>query len=86
MKEEIGANATSLIDLGEVHSSTGCLDEVHKLYLAHINGIGTPEKHEAISSIELLPLDRFEAMAESGQITDGPTLAAFLRARLRGYL
>lgn len=86
LKEEIGADATSLIDLGEVHSSTGCLDEVHKLYLAHIDGIGAPEKHEAIIGIELLPPDRFEKMVESGQITDGPTLAAFLKARLRGYL
>lgn len=86
LREEIGANALSLFDLGEVHSSTGCLDEVHRLYLAQIDGIGEPEKHEAITGVDLVPLDQFEKMIENGQVTDGPTLAAFLRARLRGYL
>ena len=84
--EEIGARPTELIDLGELHSTTGCLDEEHQLYLARIEGLGAADRHEAIESIKLLPIPVVERMIADGEITDGPTLALFLRARLRGYL
>jgi ADP-ribose pyrophosphatase len=84
--EEIGARAIELIDLGELHSTTGCLDEEHQLYLARIEALGPADRHEAIESIKVLPVPAVERMIADGQITDGPTLALFLRARLRGYL
>ena len=84
--EEIGARPTELIDLGELHSTTGCLDEEHQLYLARIETLGAADRHEAIESIKLLPIPVVERMIADGEITDGPTLALFLRARLRGYL
>jgi len=84
--EEIGARPTELIDLGELHSTTGCLDEEHQLYLARIESLGAADRHEAIESIKLLPIPVVERMIADGEITDGPTLALFLRARLRGYL
>jgi len=84
--EEIGARPIELIDLGELHSTTGCLDEEHQLYLARIEALGAADRHEAIESIKVLPIPAVERMIADGQITDGPTLALFLRARLRGYL
>ena len=84
--EEIGARPIEVIDLGEVHSTTGCLDEEHQLYLARIEALGTADRHEAIESIKVLPIPAVERMIGDGAITDGPTLALFLRARLRGYL
>ena len=84
--EEIGARPVELVDLGELHSTTGCLDEEHQLYLARIEALGTADRHEAIESIKVLPIPAVERMIADGQITDGPTLALFLRARLRGYL
>ena len=84
--EETGAVASALVDLGELHSSTGCLDEVHQLFLARIDRVGLPDKHEAVTALETIPVARFEAMIGDGTITDGPTLALFLRARLRGAL
>jgi ADP-ribose diphosphatase len=84
--EEIGAKPSELIDLGELHSTTGCLDEAHQLYLARITAVGAPDKHESIESIKVLPIPAVERLIADGQITDGPTLALFLRARLRGYL
>jgi ADP-ribose pyrophosphatase len=59
---------------------------MHQLYLARIAGIGTPDKHEAIERIEVLPIAEVERLIADGRITDGPTLALFLRARLRGYI
>jgi ADP-ribose pyrophosphatase len=84
--EEIGSAAIDLIDLGQLHSTTGCLDEEHQLYLARIDAVGRPDLHEAIERIDLFPIDEVERMIADGTITDGPTLALFLRARLRGYL
>jgi ADP-ribose pyrophosphatase len=84
--EEIGSKPSELIDLGELHSTSGCLDETHQLYLARIGAVGTPDRHEAIESIKVLPVATVERLIAEGQITDGPTLALFLRARLRGYL
>jgi ADP-ribose pyrophosphatase len=84
--EEIGAKPVELIDLGELHSTTGVFDELHQLYLAKIVSVGSPDRHEAIESIRVLPIPTVEELIASGDITDGPTLALFLRARLRGYL
>ena len=84
--EEIGARATEMIELGDMHSTTGCLDEVHHLYMARVRGIGAPDKHEAIVEFCSLTVEETERRIAAGDITDGPTLALFLRARLRGHL
>jgi ADP-ribose pyrophosphatase len=86
LMEEIGAKPISLEDLGELHSTTGCLDELHRLYLARIDAVGAPDQHEAIESLKVLPVATVEQLIASGEITDGPTLALFLRAKLRGHL
>jgi ADP-ribose pyrophosphatase len=84
--EEIGSSGSELVDLGELHSTTGCLDEAHQLFLARIDAVGAPDKHEAIESIKVLPIREVERLIAEGHITDAPTLGLFLRARLRGYL
>jgi ADP-ribose pyrophosphatase len=84
--EEIGSRSSELIDLGELHATTGCLDETHHLYLGRIDAVGVPDKHEAIESIKVLSISTVERLIAEGEITDGPTLALFLRARLRGLL
>jgi ADP-ribose pyrophosphatase len=84
--EEIGANAAELIDLGYLHSTTGCLDEAHHLYMARIDRLGVPDKHEAIVEFCTLTVEDTERKIDAGDITDGPTLALFLRARLRKLL
>jgi ADP-ribose pyrophosphatase len=86
LSEEIGADAGELIDLGFLHSTTGCLDEEHHLYIARIETVGAPEKHEAILELTHLTVREMEAGISSSAITDGPTLALFLRARLQGLL
>jgi ADP-ribose pyrophosphatase len=86
LREEIGSSAGKLIDLGTLHSTTGCLDEEHQLYLARIESIGRPDIHEAITAVRTLPVGETERLIATGAITDGPTLALFLRARLLGHV
>ena len=84
LKEEIGASVTALHDLGEFHPSAGVIAESMKLYLAHIDRIGELETHEAITGVEVLTAAQADELIARGEVTDGPTLAAYLRARLRG--
>jgi ADP-ribose diphosphatase len=86
LQEEIGSTAEELIDLGELHSTTGCLDEAHHLYMARIGRVGIPDRHEAIVEFCSFTVGETERRIADGTITDGPTLALFLRARLRGHL
>jgi hypothetical protein len=71
--------------LGTLHSTTGCLDRNFTCISALNETVGRPDKHEAIESIRVLPIPTVEQLIAEGEITDGPTLALFLRARLRGY-
>lgn len=84
--EEIGARPKHMTGLGMLHSSTGCLNETYHLFLADIDGIGDLETHEAITEVRLLQKSEMEAMIVDGRITDGPTLVAFLRAKLAGLV
>jgi ADP-ribose pyrophosphatase len=84
--EEMGTPPLELTDLGELHSTSGCIDEILHLYLARIGDVGRPDQHEAIAAIEVLPVPTVEQLVAEGRITDAPTLALFLRARLRGYV
>lgn len=86
LMEEIGAQTIDLVDLGEFHPSAGVIAESMKLFLVRIAGIGDLERHEAISGIEIVSPTEAEAMIVRGDVTDGPTLVAYLRAKLRGYL
>jgi ADP-ribose pyrophosphatase len=86
LREEIGAAAIEMIDLGTLHSTTGCLDEAHHLYMARIDRLGVPDRHEAIVEFCSFTVEETGRKIADGTITDGPTLALFLRARLRGLL
>jgi 8-oxo-dGTP pyrophosphatase MutT (NUDIX family) len=78
--EEIGAAAEELVDLAEVSMTSGIVGETMRLFLARIGSIGAPDRHEAIARIVTCSVDETERMIISGEISDGPTLAAFLRA------
>lgn len=86
LAEEIGAEGIELFDMGILHSSTGCLDETYHLYLARVASIGAPDIHEAIGELRLVSVEETESLIAKGELTDGPTLACFLRGRLRGHL
>lgn len=81
LMEETGLVAESMAPLGILHPSPGVFDEVIHLYLATglSQGEAAPEDYEEISCVRI-PLDEALAMAAEGQITDGKTIAALLRA------
>lgn len=79
--EETGLLAESVAPLGIVHPSPGVMDEVVHLYLATglSQGDAKPEEYEEIDCVRL-PLQDALNRAANGEITDGKTIAALMRA------
>ena len=84
--EEIGAVAGELTDLGELATASGIVGEVMRLFFARIGSIGAPDRHEAIGSIVCCTIEETERMILNGAISDAPTLATYLRAKLAGLV
>ena len=84
--EEIGGRADDVVALGEVHSSSGITNERSETFLARLIELGQPDRHEAVRRIDVLGVENFRRKVAAGEITDGPTLAAYTQAAARGLL
>ena len=85
LREETGAEATHWQPLGAVLPSPGCYGEVLHLYLARDLTFGAthPDADEFLQ-VRRLPFDTLLAQCLSGEIEDGKTVAAVLKAKLLG--
>lgn len=83
LKEEIGAQAGELIDLGAIYPSPGFCQEVLYLYLARNLTYGDccPDEDEFLE-LERVPFDRLAGQVMGGEIKDGKTVAAVLKAKI----
>ena len=81
MAEETGLSARELIPLGCFYPSPGVFDEVIHLYLGTglSQGKSQPEHYEEIAT-ERMPIGEALRLAATGEIRDGKTIAALLRA------
>ena len=82
LEEEIGYRANQLTLLANIHPAIGFTDEKIWLYLAE----ELTETAQALEASEVLTLQRVPAedvftMAENGEISDGKSVCALLRAR-----
>ena len=85
LREETGAEAAYWQPLGAVLPSPGCYGEVLHLYLARDLTFGAthPDADEFLQ-VRRLPFDTLLARCLSGEIEDGKTVAAVLKAKLLG--
>jgi len=86
IREEMGGTLTQLIDLGSAHNNTGLEATEVQFYLGHVADSGALELDEGIEGIEWVEVDAFEGMIANGDITDGFTLTAYAKAKVRGLL
>jgi ADP-ribose pyrophosphatase len=86
LREEIQAEADSLVELGSFHSNTGDSSGSTELFLAVIHGFGQPQESEGIVDILLETPKRVSELIRDGKITDSFTIGAFTRAWLCGLL
>ncbi len=79
--EETGLSARELVPLGHFYPSPGVFDEVIHLFLGTglSQGNAEPEKYEEIETVRT-PIGEALRLAASGEIRDGKTMAALLRA------
>lgn len=86
LQEEIGGTSIRLISLGQIHPDTGMTSECDELFFAEVESYSNAEEFEGI--IEILPTaaPELERLIRENEITDGFTIAAYTRAKLRGLL
>ena len=85
LAEETGYRAGRLVRTGSILTTPGFTDEKIHLFCAFdlVAGIAAPEAHEVIRT-EVVALEHALAMIESGEISDGKTIAALFLAARRG--
>ncbi len=82
LREETGAECGRLTFIGDFYSSPAILDEVIHMYLAEELRIGeaSPDEDEFLKPVAI-PLDTLCDMIVRGEIEDGKTQAAVLKAK-----
>jgi ADP-ribose pyrophosphatase len=86
IREEIDGEIKDIIELGLYHNNTGLEGNKIHLFLATINSVGEPAREEGIESYIFVSLAELEDMIAKEEITDGFTIAAYSRAKLKGLI
>ena len=83
LAEEVGAAAERWTDLGQIIASPGCYGEVLHLYMAE--GLTFSEQHldeDEFLEVRFFPFEEVVEKCLKGEIQDGKTVTAVLKARL----
>ncbi|GAA2646305.1 NUDIX hydrolase [Streptomyces vastus] len=87
LREETGLAADGWTDLGTVMPNSGLMVGSVRLWLATVSGErDLAALDDEIDQFEWWPVSRLRAAIAADEIRDGFTMAAFLRAELRGLL
>jgi len=84
--EEIQGEITKLHNLGFVKENTGAVGFPVSLFMAELKKVGKPNIVESIKEIFWLSTNDFESWIADEKITDGFTIAAYARAKLKGLI
>lgn len=86
LEEEVGAKTSKLISLGYIYPETGFESQRVELFLARLISVGIPEINEGIQSFTWLTVKELEEWIANEKITDGFTIAAYTKAKLKGLI
>ena len=86
VKEEIDGEIAKIFELGTVYNNTGLEGNPIHLFLAHMASVGAVDIQEGIENPVWLSVTELEQMIADEQITDGFTIAAYTRAKLKGLI
>jgi ADP-ribose pyrophosphatase len=84
--EEVQGRIKKLHKLGVVKNDTGAVGFPVALFMAELESIGKPSADESIEKLNWLTVKEFEKWIASGKISDGFTIAAYTRAKLKGLI
>ena len=83
IEEETGGEVSQLVSLGEFHNNTGYESASVALFYAKLSSVGSANVNEGIESFVWLTVSELEEWLADGRITDGFTIAAYTKAKLR---
>ena len=86
LMEEMQAEATDVIPLGSIYTSTAMTSEQLKMFVARISGTGEPQRSEGIERVVTIAKGDIDRLLLDGTICDGATTALIAHSRLRGLL
>lgn len=86
IKEEIGVETDELVNLGLYFNNTGLEGNPITLFLARITAEPVANPNIGVDQLRWVPVEELEEMIAQAEITDGFTIAAYTRAKLRGLL
>lgn len=83
LREEVGVICEKLEYIGDIYPSPAILDEVIRMYIARcLTYTDTCPDDDEFLNIEYIPFDTLIQMVISGEICDGKTQAALLKAKI----
>ncbi len=86
VEEETGGSIDRLVSLGKFYNNTGFEGGSLSLFYAKLSSIGKPNKNEGIESFVWLTVKELEEWIANEKITDGFTIAAYTKAKLKGLI
>jgi ADP-ribose pyrophosphatase len=87
-KEEIGVEPENieLVALGTLYNNTGLEGNPIDLFFAHITTLGILNQEIGTDELRWVSVSELEKMIADGDITDGFTIATYVRAKLKGLI
>jgi ADP-ribose pyrophosphatase len=86
IEEETGGEVDELVSLGEFYNNTGYEAVAVSLFYAKLKSVGTANVNEGIESFIWLTVKELEEWIANENITDGFTIAAYTKAKLKGLI
>ncbi|MBV6395739.1 MAG: hypothetical protein HFACDABA_01320 [Anaerolineales bacterium] len=86
VKEEVGGEVAEIFDLGIVYNNTGLEGNPINLFFARMASVGEMDIQEGIENPIWVSVAELEKMIADGEITDGFTIAAYTKAKLKGLI
>lgn len=86
IEEEISGEIAELTNLGLYFNNTGLEGNPIYLFLAKMSSIGEPKLKFGVDNFIWVSVAELEKMIADGEITDGFTIAAYTKAKLKGLI
>ena len=86
LREELGAEVSTLEPLGRIHPQNNLMATHIRLFHAELKSLGAPNLAEGIAGLRLVSGAELARLIADDVITDAISVALFARARLRGLL
>ena len=84
--EEVNGEVVEMIDLGVLYQNTGLDGNPVNVFLARMDAVGEVEYKEGINELIWVSVPDLEKMIADSDITDGFTIAAYTKAKLKGLI